>query len=293
MLASRAEKRDNTAKGILAFFLLAAAYCAIYALSYPLTAYTEQNGLTFLFTDPGELVNVALTAAGLGLAALKRDSLRPADWAAGLGLGAVVWAAVEAKYLYNGWTPIIPYYDPTLHGLETFAMVMGAIAILKSHDVLSFKLAAGKRADAAKSLAIGAALGLPLAIANVLIFVFVYQQTPVLQNVPYECLIAVQPGIVEEVAYRLFLLSAALVLLRRYFGHVTATALAIFVSVVFHAALHVPELLVTSPLAALAVTAFMSAIFGLPMALLAYKRDVETAIGFHWAIDALRFSLGL
>jgi hypothetical protein len=29
------------------------------------------------------------------------------------------------------------------------------------------------------------------------------------------------------------------------------------------------------------------------MALLAYKKDIESAIGFHWVIDAVRFSLGL
>jgi hypothetical protein len=44
---------------------------------------------------------------------------------------------------------------------------------------------------------------------------------------------------------------------------------------------------------ALAMVAVNGLLFGLPMALLAYKRDIETAIGFHWVIDAVRFALGL
>jgi hypothetical protein len=44
--------------------------------------------------------------------------------------------------------------------------------------------------------------------------------------------------------------------------------------------------------AALVTVAVMSLAFGLPMAILAYKRDIESAMGFHWTIDALRFSMG-
>ncbi len=29
------------------------------------------------------------------------------------------------------------------------------------------------------------------------------------------------------------------------------------------------------------------------MACMAYKKDIETAIGFHWTIDAVRFTLGM
>jgi hypothetical protein len=49
----------------------------------------------------------------------------------------------------------------------------------------------------------------------------------------------------------------------------------------------------SNPPMALVMVVVTSLLFGLPMALLAYKKDIETAIGFHWIIDAVRFALGL
>jgi ABC-type spermidine/putrescine transport system permease subunit I len=46
-------------------------------------------------------------------------------------------------------------------------------------------------------------------------------------------------------------------------------------------------------LSALITVVVTSILFGLPMAYLAYKKDIETAIGFHWIIDAVRFTLGV
>jgi hypothetical protein len=35
-----------------------------------------------------------------------------------------------------------------------------------------------------------------------------------------------------------------------------------------------------------------SLLFGLPMALLQVKRNLESAMAFHWFIDAFRFAFG-
>ena len=34
-------------------------------------------------------------------------------------------------------------------------------------------------------------------------------------------------------------------------------------------------------------------VFGLPLAVLAYRRNLESAIACHWTIDAVRFAVGL
>jgi hypothetical protein len=103
---------------------------------------------------------------------------------------------------------------------------------------------------------------------------------------------ALQPGILEEAAYRLIFMSLALAVLLRYLPRSIAVGSAIVMAVVFHAFVHVPALLLTNPVAALVTVAILSVAFGLPMAILAYKKDIESAMGFHWIIDALRFSIG-
>jgi membrane protease YdiL (CAAX protease family) len=64
-------------------------------------------------------------------------------------------------------------------------------------------------------------------------------------------------------------------------------------AILFHSALHVQQTIISSPLSALVTVVVTSILFGLPMAYLAYKKDIETAIGFHWVIDAVRFTLGM
>jgi hypothetical protein len=85
----------------------------------------------------------------------------------------------------------------------------------------------------------------------------------------------------------------AIVVLAKVLPRGIAIGSAVFMAIVFHSAAHVPDLLATDPVMALAAVAVTSLLFGLPMAMLAYRRDIETAIGFHWIIDAVRFSLGL
>jgi hypothetical protein len=275
---------------VIASFIF--AFALIYAASYPLTSYAEGHGLHLLLTSPDELVYAALSVAGVMLIIVYRKGLKAGDMLIGLLLGALIWLAIQSRYWYLGWSPYIPFYDPTVHAVETFVMVLGAIALVRNHHVLSFKTADGKYADAAKSVALGIVLGVPFAILNALIFIYVYREPVAVQNVFYTCVKALQPGILEEAAYRLIFMSLALAVLLRYLPRSIAVGSAIVMAVVFHAFVHVPALLLTNPVAALVTVAILSVAFGLPMAILAYKKDIESAMGFHWIIDALRFSIG-
>jgi hypothetical protein len=288
-MAAERKKITIGAAVVVSFLFL---FAFLYAASYPLTSYAEGHGLHLLFTSPTELFYAAMAVAGIALIALYRKSLKAGDALIGLLLAVLVWLAIQAKYWYHGWSPYVPFYDPTFHAVETFLMVLGAIVLIRGHHVLSSKAAEGKYTDVAKSVALGIALGVPFAIVNVLIFMCVYGETATIENIFYMSVVALQPGILEEVAYRLLFMSLALVILRKYLPAGVAAIASIAMAVVFHAFIHVPALLLTDPVAALVTVAVMSLAFGLPMAILAYKRDIESAMGFHWTIDALRFSMG-
>lgn len=249
--------------------------------------------LSVMFHDAFGVVYLALSIVGLTLIVLYRKNVSSRSLLISAGFAAVIWLAIQSKYWYYGWTPYLPYYDPTFHAAETFAMTLGALVLLKSHDVVDVKFAKGNAPGALKSIATGVLLGIPFAIVNVLIYVFVYGDAITIQNVIYECIIALQPGVLEEVAYRLLLMSVSLVVMLRYLPGKVAVISAIAMAVVFHAAVHVPDMIASQPVVALLTIVVMSLVFGLPMALLAYKKDIESAMGFHWVIDAVRFSLGL
>jgi hypothetical protein len=113
------------------------------------------------------------------------------------------------------------------------------------------------------------------------------------EDVLTEAIMAPKPAIMEEMAFRLLFMGLAIVVLSKVLPRNIAVVGAVFMAIVFHSAAQVPDLLASDPALALGSVVLTSLLFGLPMALLAYKKDIETAIGFHWIIDALRFSLGL
>jgi hypothetical protein len=284
---------EVTGKGIavlLAFFVF---YAALYALSYPLGRFSRNTLLSVPFADVFSLCFLVLAIAGLILAFRYRSRLVPGDLLAPLFLAALVWLAIQAQYWYNDWTPSIPYYAPTFNAVEVFLVSLGAVGLLKAHDALRFSLAGNDVAVTGRSLGLGVLLGIPFAILNVLLFIFVNGQQIASEDLLTEAIMALKPAIMEEMAFRLLFMGLAIVILMKVLPRKIAIVSAVLMAIVFHSAAHVPDLLTTNPVMALVMVAATSVLFGLPMAVLAYRRDIETAIGFHWAIDAVRFVLGL
>jgi hypothetical protein len=282
-----------TGKGIavlLSFFVL---YIVLYALSYPLGRFSSHPLLGVPFSSPYSLICLVLALVGLGLVIRHLREYRLNDFAVSFLMSALVWLAVQAKYWYNGWTPTVPYYHPTFIAVEVFLITLGAIGLLKRNRVLRFRLAEDDDRAAVTSLVTGVVIGLPFAVINVLLFVFLNGQQIVIQDVVFSAIMALQPGIMEELVFRLLFMSLAIVVLLKYLPKKVAITSAIFMAIVFHSAVHVPQLVLANPLMAIVTVIVTSTLFGLPMALLAYKKDIETAIGFHWVIDAVRFALGL
>jgi hypothetical protein len=280
-----------TLKGLAVLASFFTVFIALYAASYPLGQLASPV-LGPGFGSTSSVMYLALAAAGLALVIRYRKGYRANDVIVPLGLAALVWLAVQAKYWNNGWVPAIPYYPPTFAAAQVFLMALGAIGLLKAKPLLRFRLAENDDRGAAAGLGLGALLGLPFAAINVLLFIFSSGEPIVVQDVLTASILALQAGIVEEIAYRLLFMGLAMAILLRYLPKRVAIGSALFMSIAFHSAIHVPGLLLSSPVMAVTTMAVLSLLFGLPMALLAYKKDIETAIGFHWAIDAVRFSLG-
>ncbi len=62
--------------------------------------------------------------------------------------------------------------------------------------------------------------------------------------------------------------------------------------VIPHELLHYPDLFIESPGWAVVMSILGSVLFGLPMALLMKKKNLQMAIGMHWFIDFVRFFAG-
>lgn len=282
-----------TGKGIAVLLLFIALYVVLYALSYPLGRLSDNPLLSVPLSGPYSLMSLVMALAGLALAVRHLKEYQLNDVAVSFLLSALVWLAVQSRYWYNGWTPSIPYYDPTFNAVEVFLITLGAIGLLKTSKVLRSRLAEDDVKKAIAGLLTGVAIGLPFAAINVLLLVVFSGEPVAVQDVIVNSIIALRPGIMEEVVFRLFFMGLAIAVLLRYLPRKTAISSAIFMAIVFHSALHVPQMILSSPAAAIFTVALTSLLFGLPMAYLAYKKDIETAIGFHWVIDAVRFSLGL
>jgi hypothetical protein len=111
------------------------------------------------------------------------------------------------------------------------------------------------------------------------------------QNPLAALLDALQPGIVEEVIYRFALLGLLWLLLRKSLPD-QAPWLAGLLALLVHNFSHYDELFVQAPLVALGMGSLTGLVWGLPMTVLALRRDLDAAIAFHWVQDVARFLAG-
>lgn len=101
---------------------------------------------------------------------------------------------------------------------------------------------------------------------------------------------ALQPALLEEAWARLFLLPLLFVVFRSASGSTTGRALlfALLVSVAVHGLAHAPQSIST-----VSNALFSAIVFGAPLALLFLRRGLESAIGYHFFIDFVRFGYAI
>lgn len=141
-----------------------------------------------------------------------------------------------------------------------------------------------------RSFVLGAVISMPLAALNVLYYSLNRQIR--VSNMFSSAVFALKPAIAEEVVFRFFILSYAYYLLR---GEAKKRSVNVYIYILLiipHELLHYPDLFVESPGWAVVMSIVGSIVFGLPMALLMKKKNLQMAIGMHWFIDFIRFAAG-
>ena len=274
---------------IMAVFLLAIGY-----------AVNVDGDYGRVWTWEGYLAGVA----ALAVIARYRERLNWGVIGLGLGLGALV-GLIGASGLSQGSTPWLAEATFT-----TLALIGGVLLRQTAHDrkrghpgvrvsLLDgvwhehwrVALRYGLRA-AGRSLLFGALLGLPLAVLNVVYFAATSGPGQGWQLVLPQAVGALRPAVLEEIVFRFFLINLSVAVVGDRLSPrnlmIGALALGIFPHAFFHGA----GGLVTNPLGYIGFSLLTGLIFGLPMAYLQWRRDLETAIGFHWVIDFVRFWAG-
>jgi hypothetical protein len=135
-------------------------------------------------------------------------------------------------------------------------------------------------------------VGLPLAVINVAFFVVVEKLPVSYRDVLDSFVIAAGTSITEGVACRLLLMGLTLVVLQRYLPKKLTIAIALLAGAFFAPAIAAYGILPAAPVQALTMVTVSGLLFALPMALLAYYRDIEAAIGTHWIVAFIQYSLG-
>jgi hypothetical protein len=105
----------------------------------------------------------------------------------------------------------------------------------------------------------------------------------------WQPLIALQPGIAEEAWGRLLMVPLAFLLFRRVSPDRTAFSTALIVMAYWFAYLHVSGNVVS----VLVSTFIIGSLLTLPISIVCLYHDLETAIGFHFWMDFLKFAFAL
>ena len=215
----------------------------------------------------------------VGVLFARRTELAPRVWIAGAAVAAAM-LAVEALFREN-----------VLGGLVLGAViapqVMAGIVLLESSRLARVWLLEGRLLAAGRAFALGCLLAVPPALMNV------SDMTAEMASAAeasfqgaWMALYAIQPALLEESWARLFLLPLLFVAFRSASGSTTGRALlaALLVSVAVHGLAHAPQ-----SIASVTNALFTALVFGVPLALLFLRRGLESAIGYHFFIDLVRF----
>lgn len=267
---------------------VSAAVVAIFILRTILAARSEVPRLFELFDS--------LTIVGALIAVIRfRRDLRLSDWLSAAAVGLIIGFGMQQASLFSPYPFLSVIKSPSGHavlrGSFTAVALLGGLAVMHHGGPVRFHTASGDWRDAGRGLAVGAAVGLPIAVLNVFAIQYSESKTISWQSPMTAFLDALQPAVVEEALYR-FALWGLLWLILRGLPERQAILYSGLIAMLVHNFSHFDDLLAQAPLTALGIGTVMAVIWGLPPVLLAKKRGLESAICFHWLQDAARFLAG-
>jgi len=176
-------------------------------------------------------------------------------------------------------------------GICTIVTFMATSSIFaKSEDVISLFKNFTKR-GVLKSIGIGVLVGSILGFIN--LFLNGSQQMSFSMNIKY-FLISLNPGIFEEISFRLFMYAFCIYLLKGKISTNKEKVWCYIVMVIPHVLIHTPDMfyengsLYLNP-SIIVTVIILALLFGLPFALLQRKRDLYSAMIAHGLVDFIRF----
>jgi hypothetical protein len=249
------------------------------------------------FTVPHtfQLFDTLTVAAALYLVGKRYGYLHRSDWLIALVLGLVVGAGMLYATLFSPYPFLGLVRDSTgqalIRGGFTTIATLGGLVVMRQGGPVLFHAALGNWRGAGRGLILGLAIGLPLAVLNV-IALQLTQGNPIQWQQPTAALLdALQPGVLEEIIYRFALWGFLWLALRRSLPG-QAAWLAGVLAMLVHNFAHYDDLFLQSPLLALGMGTVVMLLWGVPPLILARRRGLESAITFHWIQDVARFLAG-
>jgi hypothetical protein len=217
-------------------------------------------------------------------------------WKRPLDRREVLYASILALLagitgLGAGW---ISWITPAIWGLLQFLLVLTGLLAgwtilqrtgLQGEGVGISRFLSNGATAALKAFLTGMLISLPWAFLNVLVG-GANQETWV--QAWWQPFIALQPGISEEAWARIFLVPLLFLLFRRAGRTRLAFTAALYVIAYWFAYLHSAGGVEGIPSALIIGT-----LFSLPVSYLCFYRDLETAIGWHFAVDFTKFVFAL
>jgi hypothetical protein len=270
------------------FLLLAAGLLFVFVCRTLLAARYHLPTLDDLFT--------IVTVVGSLVLLIKRyRCLRELDWAVAIALGGAVGLGMLFETLFMPY----PFLGITHSNLEQALVrgccsalaVLGGIVVMRQGGPVQFRAANGEWRTFGVSLLWGLGTGAPLAMLNVYALQLTQGQGINWQD-PFAALLdAFQPGIVEEVIYRFAFLGLLWLALRNSLPD-WAALFSGLLALLVHSFVHFGDQFQQTPLVALGMGLVMAIVWGIPLTVLALRRDIDSAIAFHWIQDAGRFLAG-
>ena len=204
-----------------------------------------------------------------------------------LNLRHITFGILLAAISYLSFIQWIDTSTAAINFIVTFIAFLGG-SLLSGENRNKSLLILQKYKSIFKSFLIGVMVALPFALINYIYFRLTLGEAEYM-NIFSAGFLALAPGISEEIIFRFFIMNFIFYLLEGKVERKYSVIISFFFGIVPHSLIHFPELWIHNIPGALFMLISTSFLFGLPMAFLQYKRNLETAITFHWFIDFIRF----
>ena len=257
-------------------------------------------GRTFLATRYrlpmlDDLCTIIVVVGSSVLLVKRYRCLRKLDWAVAMAVGGAVGTGMRFATLFTPY----PFLGIAQSNLEqafvraccSALAILGGTMVMRQGGPVQFRAANGDWRRSGVSLLWGLGAGAPFAVLNVYALQLTQGQGINWQD-PFAALLdAFQPGIVEEVIYRFAFLGMLWLALRNSLPE-RAAMFSGLLALLVHNFVHFGDLFLQAPLVALGMGLVMAIVWGIPLTVLALRRDIDSAIAFHWIQDAARFLMG-